>query len=101
MNAPESQLEEDLLEKLRGLKYDHRPDLRDRAALEANFRNHFQTLNQVKLPSTLADAEFARLLDEIVTPDVFTASQAEKLATVRMQRGLLPPLKWSSDVEIA
>ena len=45
----------------------------------------------------MADAEFARLLDEIVTADVFPASQAEKLATVRMQRGLLP----SSDVEIA
>ena len=97
MNAPESQLEEDLLEKLRGLKYDHRPDIRDRAALEANFRNHFQTLNHVKL----TDAEFSRLLDEIVTADVFPASQAEKLATVRMQRGLLPPLKGSSDVEIA
>jgi len=101
MTSAESQLEEDLLEKLRGLKYEHRPDLRANpltsAALEANFRNHFQTLNQVKLPSILADAEFARLLDEIVTADVFPASQAEKLATVRMQRGLLP----SSDVEIA
>jgi len=101
MTSGELQLEQVLLAKLVDLKYDHRPDLRDRAALEANFRNHFQTLNQVKLPSILADAEFARLLDEIVTTDVFPASQAEKLATVRMQRGLLPPLKWSSDVEIA
>ena len=75
MNAPESQLEEDLLEKLRGLKYDHRPDPRANsltsAALEANFRNHFQTLNQVKL----THAEFARLLDEIVTADVYAASK--------------------------
>ena len=71
MTSAESQLEEDLLEKLRGLKYDHRPDLRDRAALEANFRNHFQSLNHVHL----TDAEFARLLDEIVTPDVYAASK--------------------------
>jgi type I restriction enzyme R subunit len=71
MSSLESQLEEELLDKLRGLKYDHRPDIRDRAALEANFRQHFQALNQVKL----TDAEFARLLDEIVTPDVFATSK--------------------------
>ncbi len=71
MSSLESQLEEELLDKLRGLKYDHRPDIRDRAGLEANFRQHFQALNQVKL----TDAEFARLLDEIVTPDVYAASK--------------------------
>jgi len=46
MTALECQLEEQLLQKLRDLKYEHRPDIRDRAALEANFRKHFQALNR-------------------------------------------------------
>ncbi len=70
MPAPERQLEEELVGKLTDLKYEYRPDLRDRAALEANFRQKFQALNQVKL----TDGEFQRLLDEIVTPDVYTAA---------------------------
>ena len=71
MRVRESTIEQELIEKLGELKYTLRPDIRDRAALEANFRQHFQALNRV----TLTDAEFARLLDEIVTPDVFAASQ--------------------------
>ena len=71
MTSPERQLEEQLVEKLRGLKYEHRTDIRDRAALEKNFREKFQALNHV----TLTDAEFSRLLDEIVTADVFAASK--------------------------
>ena len=71
MPTPEQQLEEALIEKLRSLKYEYRPDLRDRAALEENFREKFEALNRVRL----TDAEFARLLDEIVTPDVFTAAK--------------------------
>ena len=70
MTSTERQLEKGLVEKLAALKYTPRPDIRDRTALEANFRKHFQTLNQAKL----TDAEFARLLEEIVTPDVFTAA---------------------------
>lgn len=70
MRIREATIEQELLEKLDELKYTLRPDIRDRAALEANFRQHFQTLNRV----TLTDAEFARLLDEIVTPDVFSAA---------------------------
>ncbi|MCC5829217.1 MAG: HsdR family type I site-specific deoxyribonuclease [Phycisphaeraceae bacterium] len=70
MTAPESQLEALLIAKLRDLKYAHRRDIRDRAALEANFRRHFEALNRV----TLTDGEFHRLLDEIITPDVFTAA---------------------------
>ncbi len=70
MSKQESQLEEQFIEKLSGLKYELRPDIRNRATLEQNFRDKFQALNRV----TLTDAEFARLLDEIVTPDVFTAS---------------------------
>ena len=70
MITPERQLEEALVAKLRDLKYEYRPDIRDRAALEANFREKFEALNRV----TLTDGEFQRLLDEIVTPDVFTAA---------------------------
>jgi type I restriction enzyme, R subunit len=70
MTSSERQLEEELIEKLKGLKYEHRTDIRDRAALERNFREKFQALNRV----SLTDAEFQRLLDEIVTPDVFTAA---------------------------
>ena len=71
MITAERQLEEALLAKLRDLKYALRPDIRDRAALEANFREKFEALNRV----TLTDGEFQRLLDEIVTPDVFTAAR--------------------------
>ncbi|GGZ63814.1 DEAD/DEAH box helicase [Lysobacter xinjiangensis] len=70
MRVREATIEQELIEKLGELKYTQRPDIRDRAALEANFRQHFQALNRV----TLTDAEFARLLDEIVTPDVFAAA---------------------------
>jgi len=66
----ESTIEQELIEKLDELKYTLRPDIRDRAALERNFREKFQALNRVQL----TDAEFQRLLEEIVTPDVFTAA---------------------------
>lgn len=67
----ESHLERSLLDKLGDLKYQYRPDIRDRASLEANFRAKFEALNRV----ALTDGEFERLLDEIVTSDVFTASR--------------------------
>lgn len=71
MSKAERDLEDDLVAKLRDLKYEYRPDIRDRASLEANFRRKFEQLNRV----TLTDGEFQRLLDEIVTPDVFTAAR--------------------------
>lgn len=71
MATNENQVERDLIAKLGELKYTPRPDIRDRAALEANFREKFQQLHRVKL----TDEEFARLLEEIVTPDVFTSAQ--------------------------
>lgn len=71
MTTTENQIELDLIAKLGDLKYTARPDIRDRVTLEANFRDKFQQLNRVKL----TDEEFARLLEEIVTPDVFTAAQ--------------------------
>ena len=70
MKVRESTIEQELIEKLGELKYTIRPDIRDRAALERNFREHFQALNRC----TLTDGEFQRLLDEIVTPDVFKAA---------------------------
>jgi type I restriction enzyme R subunit len=67
----EQQIEQSFLDKLTGLKYEYRPDITNRATLEANFREMFEALNRVRL----TDSEFARLLDEIITPDVFTAAK--------------------------
>ena len=67
----EGQIEDALIATLGDLKYTHRPDIRDRAALEANFRRKFEALNRV----TLTDGEFARLLDGITTSDVYNAAQ--------------------------
>jgi type I restriction enzyme R subunit len=67
----ERDLEKALVSKLQELKYEYRPDIRDRAKLERNFREKFEALNGVRL----TDTEFDRLLDEIVTPDVFAASR--------------------------
>lgn len=67
----EPQVEYGFLGKLTDLKYTYRTDIRDRKSLELNFRRKFETLNRVNL----TDAEFARLRDEIVTPDVFQASK--------------------------
>ena len=72
MTTSESKLEDALIAKLRDLKYEYRTDIRDRATLEANFREKFQALNRV----TLTDGEFRRLLDQIVTPDVYKAAHA-------------------------
>jgi type I restriction enzyme R subunit len=71
MTLSESILEGELISKLQELKYSYREDIHHRATLEANFREKFQQLNRVKL----TDEEFARLLEEIVTPDVYTAAQ--------------------------
>lgn len=71
MTTTEQQIELDLIAKLGDLKYSYRPDIRDRAALEANFRAKFEALNRVHL----TDSEFQRLLDGIITPDVYAAAQ--------------------------
>ena len=67
----EEHIEYGFIGKLQNLKYEYRADIRDRAALEKNFRDKLEALNRVKL----TDAEFARLLDDIVTPDVFAAAK--------------------------
>tara|TARA_R110000822_G_scaffold32743_11_gene93805 strand:- start:17570 stop:20692 length:3123 start_codon:yes stop_codon:yes gene_type:complete len=71
LHVKELDIESALIEKLRGLKYTERPDIRDRAALEANFRQKFEALNRVRL----TDGEFKRLLEELTIPDVFTAAR--------------------------
>lgn len=67
----ENKIEQNLIEKLVDLKYIYRNDIRDREALEKNFREKFEALNKVKL----TNSEFSRLRDEIVTSDVFEASK--------------------------
>ena len=67
----EEHIEYGFIGTLQNLKYEYRADIRDRATLEQNFREKFEALNRVKL----TEAEFARLLDEIVTPDVYTAAK--------------------------
>lgn len=69
--AEEQKIEERLIKTLKGLKYFYRDDIKDRAALETNFREKFETLNAVKL----TDREFDRLLSEIIKPDVYEASR--------------------------
>ena len=71
LGVREEQIEHGFIGKLQNLKYEYRDDIRDRAALEKNFREKFEALNRVKL----TQAEFARLLDEIVTPDVYAAAK--------------------------
>jgi type I restriction enzyme R subunit len=84
----EEQIEYDFIGKLQGLKYEFRPDIRDRATLERNFRDKFEALNRVKL----TNGEFTRLLDDIVTPDVFTAARVlrERNALTREDGTPLP-----------
>ncbi len=67
----ENQIEQNFINKLIDLKYTYRPDIHDRNALEQNFRQKFEELNRVNL----SDAEFARLMDGIITPDVFTSAK--------------------------
>ena len=71
MMKAEKHIESAFIEKLEDLKYTYRDDIRDKASLEANFKQHFEKLNRVKL----SDSEFARLRDSIITADVFTAAK--------------------------
>jgi type I restriction enzyme R subunit len=67
----EYQIEENLIRQLTELKYNYRPDIVDRKTLEQNFKAKFEALNRVHL----SDSEFLRLREEIINPDVFTASK--------------------------
>ena len=59
MTTTENQIERDLIATLEDLKYTYRPEIRDRAALEAAFRETFEALNRARL----TDSEFPRLLE--------------------------------------
>lgn len=67
----EKQIEDSLIAKLTDLKYIYRTDIKNKETLEQNFRKKFEALNRVNL----SDAEFARLRDEIINPDVFVAAK--------------------------
>jgi type I restriction enzyme R subunit len=71
LTTTENVIERELIAKLEDLKYTYRPDIRDRAALEENFREKFESLNRIRL----TDAEFQILLEQITTPDVFAAAK--------------------------
>ncbi|MDY0077740.1 MAG: type I restriction endonuclease subunit R [Bacteroidales bacterium] len=67
----EHNIELNLIEQLKGLKYTHRPDIVDRKTLEQNFKTKFEALNRVRL----SESEFLRLREAIIEPDVFVASK--------------------------
>lgn len=67
----EQQLEQILIGKLTDLKYAYREDIRDLDGLKRNFREKFEALNKVKL----SENEFSRLLETIITPDVYAAAR--------------------------
>ena len=67
----EQDIEQILIDKLGELKYTYRPDIRNRTALEQNFRQKFEELNKVHL----SESEFSRLMEQIITPDVFAAAR--------------------------
>ena len=68
------------------LKFTYREDIKDRKALEENFRQKFNRHNYVNL----TDLEFARLLDEIVTSDVFEASKKLRAINTFMRQDETP-----------
>jgi type I restriction enzyme R subunit len=67
----EAQIEENLIEQLKELKYIYRSDIVDRKTLEQNFKTKFEALNRVRL----SENEFLRLREEIIESDVFEASK--------------------------
>ncbi len=71
MKTKENNIETNFIKKLKELKYTYREDIRNRGSLEANFRQKFEELNRVKL----TDSEFNRLLEQIITPDIFKSSK--------------------------
>lgn len=67
----ENKIEQELIQKLVDLKYTYRKDIRDNESLSQNFRQKFQELNRVNL----SDSEFSRLMEEIITDDVYKSSK--------------------------
>lgn len=67
----EQQIEKELIDRLIEQKYSYRDDICDRSSLEKNFRQKFEELNRVHL----TDNEFSRLLESIITADVYCAAR--------------------------
>ena len=68
----EKQIEKDFIDFLVAeQKYIYRKDIKDRATLEANFKSHFERLNQVHL----SDTEFSRLKENIIKPNVYESAK--------------------------
>ena len=90
----EEHIEYGFIGKLQSLKYEYRPDIRDRAALERNFREKFEALNRVHL----SDGEFTRLLDEIVTPDEAISLGRERGSMILhpLCGGISPDVAWET-----
>ena len=88
----EQEIEEGLIRKLEELKYSHRPDIRDREALEQNFRKQFEALNRVRL----TDDEFARLLDDVINPDVFACAEHLRHRNSFEREDGICTINWSS-----
>ena len=86
MTAPETDLDGPLVSKLSALGFDRRPDIRDRAALKADFREKFQALNRV----ALTDGEFRRLLLENVSPDVYETARSFRSWNAFVRAGCTP-----------
>lgn len=84
----EEQIEYGFIGKLQGLKYEYRPDIRDRAALERNFREKFEALNRVNL----TDGEFARLLDDTALDTLITTAIQELETLKTRKKGLMQQL---------
>lgn len=86
----ERQIEDSFIGKLEKLNYIYRDDIKDKAALEQNFRNHFQNLNRVNL----SDSEFERLKESILTSDIFAAAKQLR-ETNTFQRDDDTPLQYT------
>lgn len=78
MSQKEAQIENQFIEKLKELGYHYCPEIHkyrsdndEEVTILSNFKKKFEKLNFVHL----SDHEFERLLNEIITPDVFKASQ--------------------------
>ena len=67
----EINIEENLISKLKDLKYTFREDITNRDTLEKNFRQKFEELNRVHL----TDSEYNRFKDEVINQDVFASAK--------------------------
>jgi type I restriction enzyme R subunit len=86
----EARIEDGLIIKLQDLKYTYRKDIRTQKSLENNFREKFNALNKVNL----SNAEFSKLLSEIVSTDTFKSAETLRTTNTFM-RDDATPLQYS------